>query len=437
MTLQRSSTLLALAAAGLFVDATRAHASDVDNPVCLTTNPINYALNAFVPIGDNPTNLAPMKRNTVFVPMEQRQGLTVKRLVVIGDHFAKEGDAPPRASTALQALMESADLILGNVEAPITRNDNALELDGKQAFNFHQNLAYLRSSMAQACIDPARTILSVANNHSGDGGRWYPAYDANGLPKQPYEPGTPTTALELGVRGIVGIDRSSATAPEIQVHDLGALRVGVVAWTHIQNTAPRSTGGRIDLPTWEASRRVLSTDFAAKKKQLGIDLLIGLPHWDCQWYLYPRTQTVRTADALYALGFNQVFGAHPGIWQPAKRLGGQRNPHNDLVFFSLGSFNEPGVLNNYPAPVLELLVDQDGRTLEFTLHAFVTHKEEGVLAKQVTCPSGKVYADDQAPYPATRTSQWIIKPLEDLAGSEADEEALNNFRIQFQRVFPE
>jgi hypothetical protein len=425
------------AAAGTFLCSARgAHASDVDNPFCLTSNPINYALNALVPLGDNPTGVAPMKRKSVFVPPDQRQGLTVKRLVVFGDHFGKDGDLPPRASVELQSLMESADLVLGNVEAPITYNGNALEPSAKQAFNFHQNVAYLRSAMAQACMDPARTVFTVANNHAGDGDRWYPTTDASGAV---VEPGTPTTASMLGLRGVVGVDRSVAVDPAIQLHDLGDLRVGVVAWTHLQNTAPRTVNNQIVYPTWEASKRVLASNFKARKAALGIDLLIGMPHWDCQWFLFPRTQTVQTADTLHDIGFNLVLGSHPGIWQPAKRLGeanGAVNPHNDLVFFSMGNFNEVGILNNYPAPVLELLVDQNGRTLEFTMHAFVVHKEAGDLAKVVTCPSGRKYADNQPGAPVTRTSQLIIKPLDALQSSPSDRDAWDNFTKQFERVFP-
>jgi len=130
----------------------------------------------------------------------------------------------------------------------------------------------------------------------------------------------------------------------------------------------------IPYPTWEESRRVFEQPkeyWAAKKAALGLELLIGVPHWDCQWHVFPHSETVQWADELHQKGFDLVAGGHTGP-MPAKV---HANGDNDMTFSSLGALNNGlGWVNNYLVSVVEWVADQNGRTLGYTVHPLVVHK---------------------------------------------------------------
>jgi poly-gamma-glutamate capsule biosynthesis protein CapA/YwtB (metallophosphatase superfamily) len=411
---------------------------DVRNAVCAESNdPLtlswNYVTQALFNDTTNPTNLTPVPRCKEFVAKTARAGLTQKRIVMFGDWFGMPDDTPPYVSDQLRSLFTSADLILGNIEGPVTYNNNQLDLNSDQTFNFHENVAYLKSSMAQLCLDPGKTVFTVANNHAGD---------LKGSIGPVLWPETVQYSPQLGAT-IVGIDKSVARAPEITVKDLGPLRVGIVAWTHTQNRAPATaTSGTIDAkgivyPTWEASRRVFdqpASYWAQKKQQLGIDLLIGVPHWDCQFHWYPRTETVQWADELHAKGFDLIVGGHPGL-MPAKvhpRRGTDPKTDNALTFYSVGGLNNAlGWTSNYFVPVFELVVDQDGRTLEYKMHPYALHKVDSTfnwLRGTPLCGT-KLYFDK------TRPSDWKLVPLDSLATSDKSfyDDAIKYLNATFPR----
>jgi poly-gamma-glutamate capsule biosynthesis protein CapA/YwtB (metallophosphatase superfamily) len=386
---------------------------DVRNAVCAaSTDPlstaVNYIVGALKQDQSNPSGVLPIPRRQVFVSDAQRAGLSQKRIVLFGDWFGMPKDTPPYVGDELRAIFTRADMVINNIEAPITYNGGALDSNSDQTFNFHENVAYIKSSMAQLCIDPGKAVFTVANNHAGD---------REGAIGRTLWGDTVTYSPKLGAT-IVGIDKNPAREPEITVKDLGGgLRVGIVAWTHIQNNTPATgpVGAGTDVkgvvyPTWEASRRVFDQPkeyWAAKKAALGLKLLVGVPHWDCQWHLFPRSETVQWADELHQKGFDLVAGGHTGL-MPAKVYA---NGDNDMTFYSLGALNNGlGWVNNYLVSVVEMVVDHTGRTLEYTVHPFVVHKGDSTFNWLRATPlcGTKMYFDK------TRPSDWKLIPLDAL-----------------------
>jgi Bacterial capsule synthesis protein PGA_cap len=357
--------------------------------------------------------LSPIRQ--VFVPADQRT--SEKRIVAFGDLFAMNNDTPPLVHDDLRNIFARADLVLGNVEAPITANGGKLELDSNQWFNFHANVAYLKSAMAQYCIDPAKAVFSVANNHSDDQDRWT---------------GTLANLSAVGA-AFVGIDRSILPAPAITLKDLGNLRVGVVGWTHLQNNPPaKDFLGYTKYPTWEPSRRVTTrSDWAARKAGLGIDLLVGLPHWDCQFNRYPQPYTVRTASTLHGAGFDLVVGAHQDAPQPVHVWPG---PDHDLTLYGTGQITNAINVGNYVfVTVTELVVDDAGRTLEYTVHPFVMRWAG--ISNLPRLPSSNV-CNGRAVSDTERATRWTIVPLASLKdGTSDDRSAYTKFSEHLADVF--
>jgi poly-gamma-glutamate capsule biosynthesis protein CapA/YwtB (metallophosphatase superfamily) len=430
-------SVLAPSAGGLAQDLDAgAPGPDVRNAKCAEnedplSNVVNYVLGYYNEDLSNPANVQPIPKRQVFVSDGQRAGLTQKRIVLFGDMFGMKGDTPAYMSDEIRAIFTRADMVINNIEAPITWNDGELDPNSDQTFNFHANVAYIKSTMAQLCIDPAKAVFTVANNHAGD-----PLIGPTLWGE------TVASSPKLGAT-IVGIDRSVAREPEVTVKDLGGgVRVGIVAWTHLQNRAPETAplgsantdGKGIKYPTWETSRRVFEQDatyWAAKKGALQLDMLIGVPHWDCQYKRYPRAETVKWAQDLHDRGFDLIAGGHTGL-MPAKVH--TQGADNDMTFYSLGAINNAlGYSDYYFVPVVELVVDQNGRTLEYTVHPFVQRRVNPTfnwLRATPLCGS-KLYFD------RTRPSEWRVVPLDTLKNSadKADRDFYTERQARFDLLF--
>lgn len=398
-----------LISCGLLALSVGAQAQELENATC-SGGALGWLWDAFFPNTSNDSTVQPLPASRTFVPEAQRNRATEKRIVMFGDLLPMQKDTPPRVDLTLRSLFASADLVLGNLEAPIDYNGGSLDLTVDQTFGFRSTTAFVKSAMSQYCIDPNKAIFSVANNHAGDQGRF---------------PTTVSSVPQLGVRAIVGIDQSSASAPAIQVTQLGSLKVGVVAWTHVQNSAPTAP-----LPSWEISNNAAHHDFSATKQQQGIGLLIGMPHWDCQFHLFPKQASVDTARRLHDHGFDLIAGSHPTVPQPVARMDASAQD-DDLVFHSLGSVNANYTLNGSRqlVTVSELIVDQTGRTVAYTVHPFVARSADTSLPAVNVCPGGRWVWD------TWRKTSWEIVPLSALASDEPN----NHARLlrMFETVYPQ
>jgi hypothetical protein len=348
-------------------------------------------------VATNWTGTNPMRRHEVLVPEAARAGLQVKRIVMFGDMVGMWADTPPIVHPEVRAVYGRADLVIGNIEAPIITYPpgepnvtNGLKSNSSQFYNFHVPRQFLRSITSQYCIDPKKSVFSVANNHANDRGDWPQTLAA-------------TSAMQAsdGFR-FAGVDGDPRHDPEITVFDSGALRVGVVGWTHLDNTPPAlNPDGSVQRPTWQASRKVefewdaaagnvdttRRRDFTQRKRALGLDMLIGMPHWGCEFQSFPKPYQVQQAAQFARSGFDMIVGSHPGVMQTASLIDGDPNK---LAFYSLGVMNK--LFNWFSKPALitavELLVDEKGRTLEYTVHPFIQRRYRELLPLPTTIDCG-------------------------------------------------
>lgn len=229
------------------------------------------------------------------------------RLVFLGDISAVASGVPPEIDESLRKTISAADLVIGNCESPIV--PRPLAQPGTAIGTRHaMTRTFLERTLAAAAIDPARLVLSLANNHALDQG-------VAGF-EQTLE------ALDrLGIRTI-----GTARDGLLRTVQAGPARIGLAAFTQWRNETADAFSGRV----------TTASDFDhggwAALRESGADLVCAVPHWDREFRHFPEAATRDTARRLAASGAGLVVGGHAHVVQPAERIG------ETLVAYSLGDF---------------------------------------------------------------------------------------------------
>lgn len=324
----------------------------------------------YSPLMVNHANVPTLRRNTVYVPPANRVR-PERRIVVFGDSHGVDKHLPPVADPDVRALFQRADLVIGNLESPLVATSQAgIGGDGIQSSNFHMTRDYLARFSAQMGIAPAKAVYSVANNHANDNDRWKDTLAS-------------VDALKLLGFRFTGIESPLASFSfnhDVTAVDLGGMKVGVLGWTHVENTS-QPTGYR----PWLTDERAIykpnaltlkpePRDYNAIKSQLGLKMLIGVPHWDCQLQSYPHKETVAQAKLLMQNGMDLVMGMHQSTPQPANEGMNLASNKRTLAFYGLGQlFINTGKTAGIPglSSAVELVVDGTGQVVEFTFHPLI------------------------------------------------------------------
>jgi len=226
-------------------------------------------------------------------------------LVFLGDVMPIDSDLDLHVDPALRARISSADLVMVNCEAPL---GGQTQCRGTRYLGESRRFGELLSELG---IRTDRLLASVANNHAEDHG-------ARGLLA------TAEFLEGIGCR-VVGVRRGAGDAIAIPV-DVAGLRIGVSAWTQWRNRPGPTSGARPWTP-----EDVSSADWARVRCELGLDLLVGFPHWDLEFRHFPQPETRSFASRLVEGRFDLVVGHHPHVVQPMERIG------DALVLYSCGN----------------------------------------------------------------------------------------------------
>lgn len=70
----------------------------------------------------------------------------------------------------------------------------------------------------------------------------------------------------------------------------------------------------------------------------GADFTIFYIHWGNEYQLQPSAQQEKLADMLNSIGVNVIFGSHPHVVQPIRRIKNDTTGNETLVCYSLGNF---------------------------------------------------------------------------------------------------
>jgi poly-gamma-glutamate synthesis protein (capsule biosynthesis protein) len=165
--------------------------------------------------------------------------------------------------------------------------------------------AFLDGVIAAAGIDPAKLLLSLANNHVLDQG----------------VAGFEETVAVLAKRSIRTIGR--AVAGPLRRVKAGPLTIGFLAFTQWRNADEAEFAGRV----------TMADDIAGWKKQArGADLVCAVPHWDLEFRHFPQAATRALARRLAEEGAGLIVGGHAHVVQPVERIVGS------FVAYGLGDF---------------------------------------------------------------------------------------------------
>ncbi len=202
----------------------------------------------------------------------------------------REGDA--KALAGVKSTLKKADLVLGNLECPLTNEPFAL-----------QKPVLLKASPERAqALKGIFSALSLANNHSLDCG-------TKGLHQ------TEGTLAKNGI-GIIG----SGISPWITF--IKDTKIGVLGVTEFEDPSLGRASEAVDLIR------------AFRPK---VRLLIVTVHWGMENQTEPTQKQRQWAKEWSDAGADIIIGHHPHVWQPVqwiRTLSGRKT----LVMYSLGDF---------------------------------------------------------------------------------------------------
>jgi hypothetical protein len=292
-------------------------------------------------------NIRPLTHD--FVRADKKDYLTLN---FCGDIMLTQKDRVPILHPEVQRLINSSDLFIGNCEAPLGAHD--LNPEAKYGLIYHMPSLFLSRIMSQTTLPPEQWILSIANNHSGDKGKETFFNSINIM-------------RDMGVTPVGYIDNELP----VTILERDGVKMGIASWTHWMNKevfAASAGPGRYN--------HIKNADWVNVKKQHGLDLLIGLPHWEYEFQHFPKQQTRKMAAHLIEqLGFNLLVGAHPHTLMPMEWF------QQGICAYSLGNFCGLGLA--WPVrliPILEVRVglrpENKGQLLGYTLHYFVQQNDK-------------------------------------------------------------
>jgi poly-gamma-glutamate capsule biosynthesis protein CapA/YwtB (metallophosphatase superfamily) len=234
------------------------------------------------------------------------QGKT-RRLVFLGDISAVANRAAPEIDASLSSLIASADLVIGNCEAPVVeqpRHPLGTAIGTRHAMT----PGFLAETLAAAAIAPSKFVLSLANNHMLDQG-------TEGYAE------TRAALAKLGIVTIGGMEDGP-----VRTIALDGLTIALAAFTQWRNAGREAFAGRVTMLDG-----FLSNGLPALRSARA-DLVCVVPHWDREFRHFPSGDTRKLARTLVEGGAGLVVGHHAHVLQPAERIG------ETLIAYGLGDF---------------------------------------------------------------------------------------------------
>lgn len=231
------------------------------------------------------------------------------RIASVGDIAftgAHSDNARGEAFKSLGEIFAQIDLLIGNLESPLT---TVLEAQwGK---------CTLRGDPGWAGVlkEAGFNVLSLANNHLMD-------YGERGL-LDTMEVLRDADIYFLGA----GKNRGEACAPLFL--SVQGQRVAFLARTQVIVTSPSFAGDARPGVAWLDEAETLSAIAVARARA---DIVVLLLHWGIENYSYPSPEQRRLARLFTEAGCSLILGHHPHVLQGVERVG------KSLVSYSLGNF---------------------------------------------------------------------------------------------------
>lgn len=229
-----------------------------------------------------------------------------RRVVFLGDISAVANRRAPNVHARLRKLIAEADLVVGNCEAPVVervRKPLGTTLGSRHAMT----PAFLSETLDAIGADPAKLVLTLANNHMLDQG----------------PEGFDETRAALAGRGIATIGTEDSPALVVNV---GGVHIAFAAFTQWRNASASDFAGRITMLDDFRNRNLTALE------TVDADLKCVVAHWDREFRHFPQVNTRGHARTIAGHGIGLIVGHHAHALQPAELVG------EALVAYGLGDF---------------------------------------------------------------------------------------------------
>lgn len=274
------------------------------------------------------------------------------RLAFIGDISAVASRRAPICDPTLKALLDSADLVIGNCESPLVERVRARF--GTWIGTHHaMEETFFVDVMAAVGIRHERLVLSLANNHMLDQG-------VEGFEE------TVEALRRLGIRTI-----GTAGSGPVQRVNAGALTIGFAAFTMWRNAAEVLFSGRVSTEAEPVRWRAGSFE--------GADLLCAVPHWGWEFRHFPQSETTALARRLVEHGFGLIVGHHAHVLQPVGRIGQVPVAYGlgDFLGTALARQPWPGRIGAIFTVDVSAELESLGKVAAYRMHPFMRLRDGG------------------------------------------------------------
>ncbi|MBE2197288.1 MAG: CapA family protein, partial [Anaerolinea sp.] len=242
-------------------------------------------------------------------PPPEAEGSGEVTVIFVGDVLLGRGVDPSADPLRdVTPWLSAADLTIGNLEGYIAPGEPPIVNRQPSIVNPQSPIHLPMPVTAVAALRRAGfDLLSVANNHSLDGG-------TEGLQE------TVTRLRHAGLHpvGLAGSDPVLVTAHGVRL-----------AFFAFNTIPPAPTEGMTPAPQfWDAATAVPAIQAARAQA----DAVIVLMHWGFEYEARPDPAQERIAQTLLDAGADLVVGQHPHVAQPVAVIG------DGVVAYSLGNF---------------------------------------------------------------------------------------------------
>lgn len=253
-----------------------------------------------VPIANEPEATAATDTATVPAPEATTPTRETIRLTFVGDSMLDRSVYRKMSASGIDYpfrllgdVFDGADLVIGNLEGPITARGNHAVPNGSLLFKFEPETAV---ALKEAGFD----YVSLANNHTYNQG----------------VAGLTDSQTHLAAAGVVAFGHPrQVSMSDVALVELKGWKLALVGWNMIEVT-----------DTYQDELEAIIQQLDAT-----VDQVVIMPHWGPEYKPQTAAQ-VETAHALIDAGADLIIGAHPHTVQ------GIEIYNNRPIFYSLGNF---------------------------------------------------------------------------------------------------
>ena len=251
-------------------------------------------------------------------------------------HFVERKDVEPVSN-----LLSKADLVFGNLEAPISDNSNRKVLESNYFLAAPSAINLLNSF--------GFNILSIANNHICEHG--------------PVAFNDTIELLENSGITPIGIK------DKISHIKIGNIVICFMAFSMIEDDS-KSIGYNMMTNTDQIHDIILE----CKKNS---DIIIAVPHWGVEYIPFPTPKQVEIGRNMVKMGVDIIIGGHPHVLQ------GYEYYDNKLIIYSLGNFVFDHTFINEASHSAIADISISERDINLTFHT-ITIKQENKFLPSLT-----------------------------------------------------